>query len=132
MNSAFRTIGRQHRTARTLLRVGQIADRAGEHIGSVHMDKHPVGAIAQRALRTVAAAAPKAAFLASQSENIQREGKELVAGLKSRNLMRAGAAGIKLGAIGKMAYHTKTIHVEPKMKTQAVAGGPPASRSAWE
>lgn len=132
MNSSSRTIGRQHRTARTLIRVGQIADRAGEHIGAVHLDKHPVGAIARRALKGVAAAAPKAAFLASQSENIEREGKELVAGLKSRNLMRAGAAGIKLGAIGKMAYHTKQVHVEPKMKTQAIAGGPPSSRSAFE
>lgn len=132
MNSAYRTIGRQHRTARTILRVGQIADRAGEHIGAVHLDKHPVGAIARTALRAVATAAPKAAFLASQSENIQREGKELVAGIKSKNLMRAGAAGIKLGAIGKMAYHTKQVHVEPKMKTQAVAGGAPTNRSAFE
>lgn len=109
-----RQISRQHRTARNVLRVGQIADRAAEVIGSVHGDKHPVGAIVQKGLRGVARLAPKVAVAASMSEEITKQGKNLRSAYKKRDLEAGVSAGIKLGAIGKYVKDTKSAKVAPK------------------
>jgi hypothetical protein len=110
-----RQIARQHRTARNILRVGQIADRAAEVIGSVHADKHPVGAIVQRGLRGVARLAPKAAVAAALSSPIKREARNLRDAVKKRDLAGGAAAAMKLGGVAKVIKDTKSVTVMPKI-----------------
>ena len=109
-----RQIARQHRTARNILRVGQIADRAAEVIGSVHADKHPVGAMVQQGLGGVARIAPRAAVAAALSSPIKREARNLRDAVKRRDLAGGAAAAIKLGGVAKIIKDTKNVTVMPR------------------
>ena len=114
-----RMIGSQHKIARGVLRVGQIADKTAEFIGSVGGEAHPVGSIVKRGLKGFAGLAPKLSVLAESGGELMKAGKDLKSAYVKRDFGAGLDAGKRIHDIGKKAYETKAGDVSLKQK----AGG---------
>jgi hypothetical protein len=133
-----RVIGSQHKIARGVLRVGQIADKTAEFIGSVGGEAHPVGSIVKKGLKAFSGLAPKLSVLAESGGELMKAGKDLKSAYVKRDLSAGLDAGKRLHDIGKKAYDTKAGDVSLKQKgggmktlpapNMEVFGG---SNSAW-
>jgi hypothetical protein len=116
-------IGSQHKIARGVLRVGQIADKTAEFIGSVGGEAHPVGSIVKRGLKGFAGLAPKLSVLAESGGELMKAGKDLKSAYVKRDFGAGLDAGKRIHDIGKKAYDTKAGDVSLKMKGGASGGG---------
>lgn len=114
-----RMLGTQHRIARGVLRVGQIADKTADFIGSVGGEAHPVGSIVKKGLRSFGGIAPKLSVLAESGGELVSAGKQLKTAFEKRDIGSALSAGKTIHDIGKKAYETKRGDVSLKQK----AGG---------
>jgi hypothetical protein len=114
-----RMIGSQHRIARGVLRVGQIADKTADFIGSVGGEAHPVGSIVKRGLKSFGGLAPKLSVLAESGSELLSAGKDLRRAFEKKDIGGALSAGKAIHDIGKKAYDTKRGDVTLKQK----AGG---------
>lgn len=114
-----RILGQQHRVARGLLRVGQIADKSAGLIGSVHGDKHAVGQIAMRSLKGFSTLAPKLAVLAERAGDIKSAGGELRKAFEKKDVVGGLSAGKRLAEIGQEAFRTKKGDLALKQKGEA-------------
>ena len=119
-----RILGTQHKVARGLLRVGQIAEKSAGLIGSVHGDKHAVGQIAMRGLKGFSTLAPKLAVLAERAGDIKSAGGELRTAFDKKDLVGGLTAGKRLAEIGQEAYKTKKGDLSLKSKGGAAAAPP--------
>jgi hypothetical protein len=112
-------IGSQHKIARGVLRVGQIADKTAEFIGSVGGEAHPVGSIVKKGLKAFGGLAPKLSVLAESGGELMKAGKDLKSAYVKRDFGAGLDAGKRIHDIGKKAYDTKAGDVSLKQK----AGG---------
>lgn len=116
-----RMIGSQHKIARGVLRVGQIADKTADFIGSVGGEAHPVGSIVKKGLKGFAGIAPKLSVLAESGGELMRAGKDLKSAYVKRDFGAGLDAGKRLHDIGKKAYDTKAGDVS--LKSRSTGGG---------
>jgi hypothetical protein len=115
-------LGTQHRIARGVLRVGQIADKTADFIGSIGGESHPVGSIVKKGLRGFSGLAPKLAVLAESGGELMSAGKQLKTAFEKRDIGGALSAGKTIHDIGKKAYETKRGDVSLKQKASAGGG----------
>jgi len=116
-----RVLGSQHKIARGVLRVGQIADKTADFIGSVGLDTHPVGSVIRKGLRGFSGLAPKLSVLAESGGELMSAGKQLKSAFEKKDIGGALSAGKTIHDIGKKAYETKAGDVALKVKKGASA-----------
>jgi hypothetical protein len=120
-----RILGQQHRVARGLLRVGQIAEKSAGLIGSVGGDKQGIGQIAMRGLKGFSTLAPKLASLAERAGDIKSAGGELRDAFQKRDIVAGLGAGKRLAEIGQAAFKTKKGDLALKESKKAAVAAPP-------
>jgi len=119
-----RILGSQHRVARGLLRVGQIAEKSAGLIGSVSQDKQGIGQIAMRGLKGFSTLAPKLASLAERAGDIKSAGGDLRKAFENRDIVGGLGAGKRLAEIGQEAFRTKKGDLALKESKKAGAAPP--------
>jgi hypothetical protein len=112
-----RVLGSQHKIARGVLRVGQIADKTSELVGQVGLDSHPVGSVVRKGLKAFSGFAPKLAVLAESGGELMSAGKDLKRAFEKKDISGALGAGKRAFDIGKKAYDTKAGDVSLKSKS---------------
>jgi len=112
-----RVLGSQHKIARGVLRVGQIADKTSELVGQVGLDTHPVGSVVRKGLKAFSGFAPKLAVLAESGGELMSAGKDLKRAFEKKDISGALGAGKRAFDIGKKAYDTKAGDVALKSKS---------------
>ena len=122
-----RILGQQHRVARGLLRVGQIAEKSAGLIGSVSGDKQGIGQIAMRGLKGFSTLAPKLASLAERAGDIKSAGGELRDAFAKKDLVAGLGAGKRLAEIGQAAFKTKKGDLALKESKKSGAAPPQMS-----
>lgn len=122
-----RVLGSQHKIARGVLRVGQIADKTEQLVGQVGLDTHPVGAIVRKGLKSLGGLAPKLSVLAESGGELMSAGKELKSAFEKKDIGGALGAGKRIHDIGKKAYETKRGDVALKEKKGGAGIAQPAS-----